>query len=83
MTTIDKGRRSRRPHKAARLGTRACLTLLGAALFSLAIAATPYAQTDNESCFDCHDDAELVADDGSAVGVLFRATFSTALKCLL
>jgi len=36
----------------------------------LVIASGLNAQTDNESCFDCHDDAELVADNGRVVGVL-------------
>lgn len=49
------------------------------------LATTPYAQTDNASCFDCHDDAELFADDGRAVGVfpdLFAASMHGDLDCL-
>ncbi|MDH3217004.1 MAG: cytochrome c3 family protein, partial [Candidatus Krumholzibacteria bacterium] len=43
------------------------------------------AQTDNETCLDCHDDSELTSDDGRMVGVpatLFGASVHADFDCI-
>jgi formate dehydrogenase gamma subunit len=43
------------------------------------------AQTETETCLDCHDDSELVSDDGRNVGVLadrYRASIHGDLDCI-
>ncbi len=43
------------------------------------------AQTETETCLDCHDDADFVSDDGRSMGVLadlFKASIHGDLDCI-
>ncbi|UCH84835.1 MAG: cytochrome c3 family protein, partial [Candidatus Latescibacterota bacterium] len=58
------------------------LAVVSAALFT---AAGAPAQTSNDDCLACHDDPDLVAEDGRKVAVhadLFRASLHGEFECL-
>lgn len=64
---------------------RYVLAYLAVVVVCLVICPAASAQTDTESCLDCHDDPELTTDDERPVGVVgdrFRGSIHGELDCV-
>jgi cytochrome b subunit of formate dehydrogenase len=60
-------------------------TWLHGVAFTLLVVAGAHAQTPNQSCFDCHDDASMVSDRGRSIGIVaarFTASIHGEQNCV-